>query len=216
MIFRVRKEKHHFFKGLDGFCCSRVYFCRKSDKIYFDTNDEINYSGNSSDIVNGFCLGTNVALKYRMAGSIEFRPAFGSNNPVSRLIIETERFAQRQGLMREAMDCIFNHFYENDILKFDNGNEVELKSEVKLVNCASQKFHEDFCFEKRDESPSDRQDYKMTKEIFNNPEKKENRERKIQERIDVERNTKIDEERKNNKNFKIVSQDLKIGSTKIV
>ncbi len=151
-------------------------------------------------------MGANVALKYRIAGGIEFKFVSRSNNPVSILFTETVCFAQKQGLEREAMDRIFNYFYENDILKLDNGNEVK---------CVFQKFHEDFCFEKCDESPSDRQDYKMTKEIFNNPEKKENRERKIQERIDVERNTKIDKERKNNKNFKIVSQDLKIDSTKI-
>ncbi len=189
----------------NGFHFSEIYFCRKCDKIPSNTHNE-----NASDItltkniVRISHIPGGIELKYKVAGTITFLPSYNNDNPVSRLVlgapnnhaaqvrIGTFEFPQNQDLMNEAMDCTLNYFYKNDILKLDNGNEVKLRTEVKLENNA-QKFHKNFGFEKWDVSyePEVNQDHKMTKEIFNNPEKKENRERKIQDKINAEKNLKI-------------------------
>ena len=204
LILYVKKFRNEN-SSPNGFHFSEIYFCRKCDKIPSNTHNE-----NASDItltkniVRITPIPGGIELKYKVAGTIAFLPSYNNDNPVSKLVlgapnnhaaqvrIGTFEFPQNQDLMNEVMDCTLNYFYKNDILKLDNGNEVKLRTEVKLENNA-QKFHEDFGFEKWDVSydPKVNQDYKMTKEIFNNPEKKENREKKIQERINAEKNLNI-------------------------
>ena len=160
---------------------ANIYLYRKSDKI----------TNGSGQMLN-FGIGSSLKFNYENVGKIEIHSTYKKKENADVILnIDTNEKYQKQGLMREALDCTLNHFYKNGILKWSDGTEAQLKSEVLKKRSPSLAFHEDFGFEKCDQSPNDRQDYKMTKEIFNNPEKKENRERKIQERINVGKNLEI-------------------------
>ena len=175
VIFRAKRQTEEHFIQQKGFCRCDAYFCRKSDEGRYARLIEVE----------------DVYSRYGFAGRIAFKNVSGIDNPYSDLVIETDHSCRNQGLMREAMNSMLGYLYENDILKLDNGKEVELKSKILKGERTSLAFHRDFGFKECDKSPRDRKDCKITKDIFNDPEKKENRERKIQDKINAERNLKI-------------------------